>query len=310
MEVGCPVFLDPIPGCCQGCSLTAPSSSDREDPEWVDLRQECVRQLAAWIGFSEPWHPRHEADLWRRLVLHGDRGFGLTGLERSLLTLAVDRGAKGRDELLGAPFWDAEGEAGGGLDWLLAIAAVAHNSGQAEEALAWATEAARIAPHDLEVVATLGTILHRAGRWAEVEILYANALKEHPTAAKLRYNRAKLRFQLGELDGAHEDLSAAVASDPYSPQAWNDLGVVLRQLADREVSVRPRGHSLRNDEALSAFNAALDLDAEYAPAWHNKGLLHEDRRELELASHAYQKALQVDPGFGPAAAGLERCRAG
>ena len=63
--------------------------------------------------------------MWRRLALHLELGFPLTGTERSLLTLAIERAAKGRDALLSAPFWDSEGESGGGLDWLLASAAIA-----------------------------------------------------------------------------------------------------------------------------------------------------------------------------------------
>src|SRR5215208_3177386 len=77
-------------------------------------------------------------------------------------------------------------------------------------------------------------------------------------------------------------LTEVVQRNPNDPQAYNMRGSVL-------------GLAGRHAEALSDFNKAISLDAQYAQAYANRALVHRQMNKLDLALADYDKALALDP---------------
>src|SRR5262245_34588061 len=98
---------------------------------------------------------------------------------------------------------------------------------------------------------------HRMGLLAEAEQLYRQALETKPRDAQVQHMLGVLRAQQDRLDEALELVSAALRSNPSSFVAASDLGLILHKLG-------------RDAEALSRFDLALAIRADYAPALSNR----------------------------------------
>jgi tetratricopeptide (TPR) repeat protein len=51
------------------------------------------------------------------------------------------------------------------------------------------------------------------------------------------------------------------------------------------------------EEALEAYQKAIDMNEEYAHAWFYKGLLHTKLKEYEAAVCCAEKALELEPSW-------------
>src|SRR5579864_8015350 len=92
------------------------------------------------------------------------------------------------------------------------------------------------------------------------------------------------RRAAGNLDGALEAFTQAVAAAPSSALAHNKLGTVYVDLH-------------RWDDAFSEFSKAIQLDPRYAPAHSNLGNVYRERGRLDEAVACYQKAVAMDPDY-------------
>jgi len=65
---------------------------------------------------------------------------------------------------------------------------------------------------------------------------------------------------------------------------------------------------LRNDAAgaKAEFSRAIDLEANYADAWYNRGVAMERTQQLDSAAANYQVCLRIRPDHTLAATGLDR----
>jgi tetratricopeptide (TPR) repeat protein len=90
-------------------------------------------------------------------------------------------------------------------------------------------------------------ILSRANATREAMRLLNQALQEMPSSTTLRYSRAMLSEQLGDLESMERDLRTILAADPDNATALNALGYTL---ADR---------TTRYAEALELVSRALAL---------------------------------------------------
>src|SRR6478672_1502975 len=82
-------------------------------------------------------------------------------------------------------------------------------------------------------------------------------------------------------------LTEVVQRNPSDPQAYNMRGSVL-------------GLAGRHEEALSDFNKAISLDAQYAQAYANRALVYRQMNKLDLALADYNQAVSIDPGYSGA----------
>jgi adenylate cyclase len=95
-------------------------------------------------------------------------------------------------------------------------------------------------------------------------------------------------------DAADRGLRQAIAVNPNYALARSWYAIVLGQMG-------------REDEAREQIAKALELDPASPFSHHAAGRLHLLSGELDAAVEAYEKALRIDPGFGPA--WLEAARA-
>ncbi|HEY3174598.1 MAG TPA: tetratricopeptide repeat protein [Candidatus Polarisedimenticolia bacterium] len=105
--------------------------------------------------------------------------------------------------------------------------------------------------------------------------------------------------QVGTLQGAHEDISAALSLEAERRRHDDQ-----RQRRDEAMALNARGVALHYKGAAQAaeasFRSALDLDPGFAEAHNNLGLtLSRQGRDAE-AEACFQKALELDPGMGEA----------
>ena len=173
-------------------------------------------------------------------------------------------------------------------------------------------EAAEATTHN-----NLGTALRRAGRHDEAIEQFRLAIDAHPSYAPAHFNLGWSLLQAGELDAAlvelreaerieptyapdarlaiavglarGGDLEAAaamlqelVASGAASPEAFGNLGMILRRLG-------------RPDEAEAAYRQALAVRPSDADVHNNLAFLLDSLgRRVEAAEH-YEAALRHDP---------------
>jgi tetratricopeptide (TPR) repeat protein len=122
-------------------------------------------------------------------------------------------------------------------------------------------------------------------------------LEELPAGDETLAARADLLYTLGWLYWAVQDNSKAIETFQDALQvaqklddthfvagSYNGLGNVYRTLG-------------RHQEAIDAYQQAIDLDPDYASPWNGLGSVYHDMSRHEEALDAYQKAIDLDPSF-------------
>lgn len=127
----------------------------------------------------------------------------------------------------------------------------------------------------------------RAGRTEEAERMLRSIAQANPDLGGPYANLGLIHRQAGKLPEAVADFEKAVAANPKQPVYFNQLGVTYRQNG-------------QFTKARDAYERALALDANYATAVLNLGILHDmyladGKRALEL----YDRYLALTPGGDP-----------
>jgi tetratricopeptide (TPR) repeat protein len=97
----------------------------------------------------------------------------------------------------------------------------------------------------------------------------------------------------GDLATAEARLSVALEYSPRFVEAWVNLGYVELRRGNFE-------------QARRDFVKARSLNKDIPAPHHALGLLADEQGDGEEAERCYRRALEVDPGFGPARANLAR----
>jgi tetratricopeptide (TPR) repeat protein len=193
-------------------------------------------------------------------------------------------------------------------------------------AIARYREAARLAPSDPAPHLMLGRALTGAGELDAAETSLCRALALDPGSGDACYNLGVLEQQRERFPEAaahyRRAIELATIDSPESTaDSWNNLGVVLSRLGEREAALaaylraaelQPRFdgafHNL-GKEALKLgaekaaekyLRRALELNPQNALAWHDLGALQQAQGLLEEASEAYRRAVSLPPTSGGA----------
>ena len=94
------------------------------------------------------------------------------------------------------------------------------------------------------------------------------------------YDRGRNEVNMGNWERAAELFRQAVQADPKRHQAYNMLGYALRKLN------KPK-------EALEAYNRALALKPDYAPALEYRGVAHLALKDRKAALADYQALVKL-----------------
>ncbi len=98
-------------------------------------------------------------------------------------------------------------------------------------------DAARVAPNDPELQATIGALEEKQGHQQEADAAYAEAEKLSPDHAHFLVTRGMSRVNLGLLDGAIADGKAAVQENPNFAEAYFLLGNAYEAQGDRLTAI-------------------------------------------------------------------------
>jgi tetratricopeptide (TPR) repeat protein len=155
-------------------------------------------------------------------------------------------------------------------------------SGRLVDALPAFRRAVSVNARSAEAHLGLGNTLREMGERARARDSFAAALRIDSTLAAARYNLALVEIDDGNDGAAESQLRQVVEREPLHAEAWNLLGLI----AQRREAI---------DEAIAAYERAVEADAGFAPALVNHGNALKDRGDLDGACVLYERAIAADP---------------
>ena len=123
---------------------------------------------------------------------------------------------------------------------------------------------------------------HQAGRLAEAELHYRQALSLKPDFAEAHNNLGVALRAQGKLDEAVASYRKAVSFKPDYAEAYNNLGVVLRKQG-------------KLDEAVACYRKAIACTPDDFKSHYNLGNALRDQSNLNDAVASYRGALAIEP---------------
>lgn len=172
----------------------------------------------------------------------------------------------------------------------LLIASLAE-AGQTQRAIDVLQPSLRQAPEDGALMALAGEVYLRSNEFAIAIQYFEKAAKLDPKSAEARIGLGASRLAAGETDRALADLESAVAVDPNSYRADFLLVLLLLQQANY-------------DQALQAMQSFEKKQPNNPLTYNLKGLIYRNKNEGAAARKAFERALQLQPTFVPAATNL------
>ncbi len=157
---------------------------------------------------------------------------------------------------------------------------------------------------------------HQAGRHAEAETAYRQALAAEPHNALALHQLGTLAMDTGQLEQAAELLAAAVKADDSQPAYHANYAVCCRQLnrtAEAEAALRraievdarmPQLYAMlgnllqgerRMAEAVECFRHVVQLAPQMADAHFDLGVVLQMSGHADEAAASYEAALKLDP---------------
>ncbi|MEI8395487.1 MAG: tetratricopeptide repeat protein, partial [Rhodospirillaceae bacterium] len=158
--------------------------------------------------------------------------------------------------------------------------------GRSDEALAAYEAALRLKPDGIEIMINSGALLIAAGREdeAETRLRHAWRLMPEPRTANPLANLLANRGRTAEAERVYR---AALAGTPWHSETVCNLSVLL-------------GRVNRLDEIAELLRDALLRHPDDAELWNATGRLHLKQYRLELAEHAFRRAIALRPAFAEA----------
>jgi predicted O-linked N-acetylglucosamine transferase (SPINDLY family) len=124
--------------------------------------------------------------------------------------------------------------------------------------------------------------LHQAGRLAEAERLYRQALDADEDSYPALHLMGVLRLQQGRAAEALTYIQRALGVQPNTPETLANYGIALEAAG-------------RYAEALEAFEKVVNLDSNDSRAWNNRGALLSKVHRNEEALADLDRAVALDP---------------
>ena len=148
-------------------------------------------------------------------------------------------------------------------------------------------------PSSAEELYSAGYLLALLGAYEQALKLYDESLAIKPTAEAYTF-KGWTFGQMEQYQRAIEEAQKAIRVDPDFGNPYNDIGVYLIELE-------------RDDEAVAYLEKAKAAKRYccYQFPHFNLGRIYLKRKMYERARDEFKKALEIDPAYEPAQAGLE-----
>jgi tetratricopeptide (TPR) repeat protein len=148
-------------------------------------------------------------------------------------------------------------------------------------------------PSSAEELYSAGYLLTLLGAYEQALKLYDESLAIKPTAEAYTF-KGWTFGQMEQYQRAIEEAQKAIRVDPDFGNPYNDIGVYLIELE-------------RDDEAVAYLEKAKAAKRYccYQFPHFNLGRIYLKRKLYEKARDEFKKALEIDPAYEPAQAGLE-----
>ena len=148
-------------------------------------------------------------------------------------------------------------------------------------------------PDNYDAFVELG-VLHWAKRNKLAEQYLKSALDIKPDGIDALYALGMQYQQSDRLNEALETYTHILQLDSAYRTAYYNMGYIQYQYLQLY------------DEALANFEKAVKVDPKYFQAVYMRGLCYEAKGDVEKAKREYSYAIQLNPDYGKAAAGLNR----
>jgi putative PEP-CTERM system TPR-repeat lipoprotein len=147
--------------------------------------------------------------------------------------------------------------------------------------------------HDAQSLALLGTAYLRSGAGTKATTYLQQAVDAAPDVASLRQRLALSLMAGGETKDAIAQLETAVGLDDKATQS--DVLLILLRMKEGNV-----------DQAAEAAAALTRRDPKNAVGFNLMGAVNLAKKDERAAIASFEKALEVDPGYSPAAMNLAK----
>jgi len=160
------------------------------------------------------------------------------------------------------------------------------------------------------------TSFNRLMVWQDDIAVYDDLIKKSPDIELAYNNRGQAKVNIGDYDGALEDINKALEINPEYVEAFYNRGVIRGKIGDLEgaladcesaLDLRPnyaeaffnRGSLKLADgdtskDIVADLNKAISLKSDYADAYNNRGLYNSKIGNYEQALSDYEKTLEIN----------------
>ena len=168
-----------------------------------------------------------------------------------------------------------------------------HRAGRLAEAEACYQQALEQNPDDPETMNLLGVALFQQGRGTEALALCNQAARLRPESANIRLNAGHVCCATRQYNEALDHYRASLRLGNDGEELLNNFGMCLTEC----------GHL---DEAISIYNRLLERNPGHAEGWNNLAAVHLTAGRAGEAERCVRHALALKPGFAKAENNLKR----
>lgn len=174
---------------------------------------------------------------------------------------------------------------------LLFLAAIANDGGRFHDAIDACRDVLRIDAACVDAHFALGYALNRMGESGAAVIAYSRVAELQPGSASVQMNLGLSVMSVGDVKGAVDAFTRATEADPSVAEPWFNLAIACERLNNVPKAIEA---ALRSREARPYWAASTNLLAS----------LYLKAGDHLQAEREFRHALELDPQFVPALAGI------
>mmetsp|Transcript_47559 Transcript_47559/g.95812 ORF Transcript_47559/g.95812 Transcript_47559/m.95812 type:complete len:280 (-) Transcript_47559:177-1016(-) len=149
----------------------------------------------------------------------------------------------------------------------------------------------------------LGYVQEELKMFKDAVVSFARALELDPTDKDALINLGNCYMSLNDFERSVQTYVAAIKLDPNCVMSHYNLASAHHSAATSTTD--PAAAHLHFQNARAKFEAAIELNADYADAYFNLGICYQDEGDSRNARKMYLKAIELQPDMEEAADAIE-----